>query len=110
MPWTFVHTTAAVVLAAAIIVPQGIHTIKEGHVGVYYRGGAMLSSITHPGVHLKLPGITSVYEVDVSMQTDNVENIPCGTSGGVMIYFDKIEVRPLFFCRACETNLKLMIL
>jgi hypothetical protein len=33
-----------------------------------------------------------VYEIDVSMQTDNVENIPCGTSGGVMIYFDRVEV------------------
>lgn len=26
------------------------------------------------------------------MQTDEVLNIPCGTSGGVVIYFDKIEV------------------
>ena len=26
------------------------------------------------------------------MQTDEVKNIPCGTSGGVVIYFDKIEV------------------
>ncbi len=26
------------------------------------------------------------------MQTDEVTNIPCGTSGGVVIYFDKIEV------------------
>ena len=26
------------------------------------------------------------------MQTDKVEEIPCGTSGGAMIIFDKIEV------------------
>lgn len=26
------------------------------------------------------------------MQTDEVKNVPCGTSGGVMIYFDRIEV------------------
>merc|ERR1711871_1197507 len=88
-PWAL---PALVALAVAVIVPQGIHTIREGHVGVYYRGGAMLSTITGPGVHLKVPGLTRVSEVDVSMQTDNVENIPCGTSGGVMIYFDKIEV------------------
>jgi len=81
-----------VILAAAIIVPQGIHTIREGHVGVYFRGGAMLRAITQPGMHLKVPGVTQVYEIDVSMQTDNVENIPCGTSGGVMIYFDRVEV------------------
>merc|ERR1711871_1227686 len=26
------------------------------------------------------------------MQTDLVQNIPCGTRGGVVVYFDKIEV------------------
>lgn len=26
------------------------------------------------------------------MQTDEVKNVPCGTSGGVIIYFDRIEV------------------
>lgn len=28
----------------------------------------------------------------VTLQTDEVKNVPCGTSGGVMIYFDRIEV------------------
>ena len=28
----------------------------------------------------------------MTLQTDAVTNIACGTSGGVMIYFDKIEV------------------
>ncbi|TUG54630.1 Erlin-2 [Bagarius yarrelli] len=27
-----------------------------------------------------------------TLQTDEVKNVPCGTSGGVMIYFDRIEV------------------
>jgi erlin len=26
------------------------------------------------------------------MQTDSVRNIPCGTSGGVLVEFEKIEV------------------
>ena len=26
------------------------------------------------------------------LQTDEVKNVPCGNSGGVMIYFDRIEV------------------
>jgi len=30
--------------------------------------------------------------MQVTVQTDTVKNIPCGTSGGVMIKFDKIEV------------------
>ena len=28
------------------------------------------------------------------MQSDQVLNIPCGTRGGVMIYFEKVEVHP----------------
>jgi hypothetical protein len=30
--------------------------------------------------------------IQVTLQTDDVRNIPCGTSGGVMIAFEKIEV------------------
>eukprot|EP00825_Cyclidium_porcatum_P038394 TRINITY_DN4446_c0_g1_i1.p1 TRINITY_DN4446_c0_g1~~TRINITY_DN4446_c0_g1_i1.p1 ORF type:complete len:267 (+),score=45.52 TRINITY_DN4446_c0_g1_i1:391-1191(+) len=39
-----------------------------------------------------IPFITQVESIQVTVQTDLVENIPCGTSGGVMVYFDKIEV------------------
>ena len=28
----------------------------------------------------------------MTIQTDKVTNIPCGTSGGVMLMFDKVEV------------------
>ncbi len=30
--------------------------------------------------------------VQTTLQTDEVKNVPCGTSGGVMIYFDRVEV------------------
>jgi len=31
-------------------------------------------------------------QVQVTVQTDAVSSIPCGTSGGTMISFDKVEV------------------
>ncbi|KAM4677572.1 erlin-2 isoform 1-T2 [Discoglossus pictus] len=71
---------------------SAIHKIEEGHVGVYYRGGALLTSTSGPGFHLMLPFITSFKSVQSTLQTDEVKNVPCGTSGGVMIYFDRIEV------------------
>jgi len=70
----------------------GLHRIEEGHVGVYYRGGALLTQTTPPGYHMMLPFITSFRSVQTTMQTDEVKNVPCGTSGGVMIYFDRVEV------------------
>ncbi|XP_020100934.1 erlin-2-B isoform X1 [Ananas comosus] len=69
-----------------------LHQVPEGHVGVYWRGGALLKTITNPGFHLKLPLVTKFEPIQVTLQTDQVKNIPCGTKGGVMISFDKIEV------------------
>eukprot|EP00252_Welwitschia_mirabilis_P017483 TRINITY_DN3874_c0_g1_i2.p1 TRINITY_DN3874_c0_g1~~TRINITY_DN3874_c0_g1_i2.p1 ORF type:complete len:356 (-),score=68.32 TRINITY_DN3874_c0_g1_i2:327-1394(-) len=69
-----------------------IHQVPEGHVGVYWRGGALLKSITGPGFHLKMPFLTHYEPIQVTIQTDQVKDIPCGTKGGVMIYFEKIEV------------------
>ncbi|KAK4376599.1 hypothetical protein RND71_002895 [Anisodus tanguticus] len=69
-----------------------LHQVPEGHVGVYWRGGALLNTITDPGFHMKLPFITQFEPIQVTLQTDLVRDIPCGTKGGVMINFDKIEV------------------
>ncbi|KAG2540052.1 erlin-2-B-like [Panicum virgatum] len=77
----------------SLSVPSSVlHQVPEGHVGVYWRGGALLKTITPPGFHLKLPWITQYEAIQVTLQTDQVRDIPCGTKGGVMISFDKIEV------------------
>lgn len=41
---------------------------------------------------MMVPLLTTFRSVQVTLQTDEVKNVPCGTSGGVMIYFDRIEV------------------
>lgn len=70
----------------------GLHKIPEGHVGVYYRGGALMNRVTAPGFHFRTPLISDHYAVQVTIQTDKVTNIPCGTSGGTIITFEKVEV------------------
>ncbi|VDK32330.1 unnamed protein product [Taenia asiatica] len=40
----------------------------------------------------KLKKIYMVSGPQTTLQTDEVKNVPCGTSGGVVIYFDRIEV------------------
>jgi len=52
----------------------------------------LLPDISRPGFHLKIPVVTTFSEVQVTVQTDAVSGIPCGTSGGVMITFDRVEV------------------
>ena len=88
----FLCTLSAIILPLVLVVFNGFHIIQEGHVGIYFRGGALLDSITEPGYHFKLPLVTSFENVQVTVQTDKVTNIPCGTSGGVVIYFEHIEV------------------
>ena len=39
-----------------------------------------------------VPFVTTFRSVQITMQTDEVKNVPCGTSGGVVIHFDRIEV------------------
>ncbi|XP_045477500.1 erlin-1-like [Harmonia axyridis] len=75
-----------------IIYNFSLHKIEEGHVGVYYRGGALLPELSNPGYHMLFPFLTSFKSVQVTLQTDEVKNVPCGTSGGVLVYFDRIEV------------------
>lgn len=75
-----------------LISNYSLHRIEEGHVAIYFRGGALLPSMSYPGYHMMVPLITSYKSVQVTLQTDEITNVPCGTSGGVMIYFDRIEV------------------
>ncbi|CDW53098.1 Band 7 domain containing protein [Trichuris trichiura] len=71
---------AAAAIFSAVLVNLSLHRIDEGHVGVYYRGGALLKSVSHPGFHLMFPFLTTYRSVQVTMQTDEVKNVPCGTS------------------------------
>ncbi|XP_046410259.1 erlin-1-like isoform X1 [Neodiprion fabricii] len=81
-----------ILVCLAVVFNFSLHRIEEGHVGVYFRGGALLSHVSSPGFHMMVPLLTSYRSVQVTLQTDEVKNVPCGTSGGVMIYFDRIEV------------------
>ena len=54
----------------------GIHTIEEGHIGIYTRGGALLKGITEPGFHSMVPILTSYHQIQIILQTDEVLNIP----------------------------------
>jgi len=49
----------AMCFPALLILFNGFHIVEEGHVGVYYRAGALLEGTTEPGFHFKLPLVTS---------------------------------------------------
>ena len=80
---------AGLVMVLGVVFLASLHQVEEGHVGVYFRGGAMLQNMSEPGFHMMIPFVTEVRNIQTTLQTDEVKNVPCGTSGGVMIYFDR---------------------
>jgi len=92
MPPPPVGLIAGLFVFLALVVQFSLHKIDEGNVGVYYRGGALLKETSNPGYHMMIPFLTTHRSVQVTLQSDEVKNVPCGTSGGVMLYFDRIEV------------------
>lgn len=83
---------AALATLAAVWVLAPFHFVPEGHVGIYKRFGAIQDGMTKPGLHFHTPLITDIMNVQVTLQTDRVENIPCGTKEGITVYFGVIEV------------------
>jgi hypothetical protein len=37
-----VEKILAILIVAPLIIFSGVHTVQEGHIGVYFRGGAIL--------------------------------------------------------------------
>lgn len=70
----------------------GAHEVPTGHIGVYTRFGALQKGYSSPGLSFMMPFVTRVDNVEMRMQTDVVRDVPCGSSGGIMAYFERIEV------------------
>lgn len=58
------------------LISGGLHKIEEGHIGLYWRGGALINGYSEPGYHTMIPVLTSYANIQVSIQTDRVDNIP----------------------------------
>lgn len=74
------------------LLAAGLHQVPEGHIAVYYIGGKLADGDNDPGWHWSFPGLYTPVFVQITLQTDQVLHVGCGTSTGVMINFDRIEV------------------
>ena len=83
---------AVAAIAALCTAPFGVHQIAQGNVGVYWFAGALQERTTEPGYHYRVPWLTRYASIPISIQTDEVRDVPCGTKGGILLHFGKIEV------------------
>ena len=96
----------SLILLCSILVCNafGIHKCNQGYKCVYYRGGKLLDDLNEPGFHLKIPFITSHYNVQITWQTDKINNIICGSSRGGHAYLDIEVVNKLSSSKKCILN------
>lgn len=59
----------AVAGVAALLAVAGVHKVDEGHVGVYYWGGALVPRLREPGYHWAMPFLASHVAIPVRLQT-----------------------------------------
>jgi len=76
---------AAVLIGVPYLVFTGMHQVPQGYVGIYYRDGILLNEISQAGVNFMNPLFTKYDPVQVTIQIDEVRDIPCGTKEGVLI-------------------------
>uniref|UniRef100_A0A8D3DRZ0 Erlin-1 n=2 Tax=Scophthalmus maximus TaxID=52904 RepID=A0A8D3DRZ0_SCOMX len=76
-----------------IIFQTTISKIKRKNCTVYIEAEVNVRCMYHRHkFHLNILLLIFSFFFQTTLQTDEIKNVPCGTSGGVMIYFDRIEV------------------
>eukprot|EP01100_Stratorugosa_tubuloviscum_P005155 TRINITY_DN2341_c0_g1_i1.p1 TRINITY_DN2341_c0_g1~~TRINITY_DN2341_c0_g1_i1.p1 ORF type:complete len:365 (+),score=144.36 TRINITY_DN2341_c0_g1_i1:63-1157(+) len=65
--------------------------VHQGNVGLVKSAGAF-SGIVEPGIHFIIPVFRSIIELQVTLKTNALENIVCGSSSGVLVNFKRIEI------------------
>jgi len=89
-----IGAAAGVVVVAVIlgICLSSLHTVGEGHVGIYYKYGALMDTTTIPGMHYMAPFVTIVKQVLIRSETDTLQGIEAITRDGIQISFDHVQV------------------
>lgn len=85
-----IKVIVVLILGYLVAMLAGFHEVREGYVGIYKRMGVLQKGLTDPGFHFRIPFLENYIEMKVTIQTDVVKNIPCGTSNGTLVYFDKV--------------------
>ena len=70
----------------------GCYTVKEGEVVLLKEFGVLRKELVEPGLRFRIPFYQEILRINLMIQTDIVKDVPCGTSNGLLVVFDRIEV------------------
>jgi len=93
---SFAKICSGVVLVVLVgimsVILNSVHKIEEGNVGVYYKYGAIMDTVTHPGVHYMTPFVVDVFEIQIRPQTDILDPMRSVTKDGIQNTFTDVQV------------------
>lgn len=71
---------------------SALHTVKTGHVGLYYKYGALMDDVTQPGIHWMQPFVTEMVALRLTPETEIMNPMVCTTRDGVRNVFRDVQV------------------
>ena len=74
-----------------------LQSVKQGHVGVYFKYGALMDDLTQPGVHWMQPFVTEVVALRLTPETKTMGPMVCTTRDGVRNVFRDVQVHFLTY-------------
>ena len=86
--------TGTVVALSLIIglMAHSLHHIDEGHVGVYFKYGALGNSVGHPGLNTMTPWVSTYEQITVRPRSENLTSFSAVTKDAIQIHFHDVEV------------------
>ena len=71
---------------------HSLHHIDEGHVGVYFKYGALQKSLGHPGLNTMTPWVSSVEQITIRPKSEIAYTFTAVTKDAIPITFQNVEV------------------
>merc|ERR1712029_148826 len=74
------------------LLAHSLHHIDEGHVGVYFKYGALGNSVGHPGLNTMTPWVSTYEQITVRPRSENLTSFSAVTKDAIQIHFHDVEV------------------
>ena len=81
----------SLVLIISMLVTS-IHFIDEGHVGIYYKYGALQEGVGNPGLNFKAPFVSKHEQVTIRPTSNIIPIFKAVTKDAIPITFHDVEV------------------
>jgi len=68
-------------------------SVSEGNLGIFYSFGSLTQQTFLPGLYFRAPWpITAASQVNIRPQTDQIHKVLCGTTDGLNLIFEQVDV------------------